>query len=103
MTLQIGNPLRNKTVLEEVYFSVQMQKTDFFPNVITLIEFQGRVAQKDLVHPNKDTAIINAITENPFSVQLIPSLNKILVPQTLLEKEQLDVPDELMCAKLIDY
>ncbi len=96
MTVQVGNPIKNKTVLEELYFSVQMQKTDFFPNVITLIEFQGRVAQKELAHPNKDTAIINAVSLKPFSIQLIPSLNKVIVPQTVLEKEQLYVPDEMM-------
>lgn len=97
MSLQVGNPVANKSVLEELYFSVQIQKTDFFPNIVALIEFQGRVAQKDLAHPNKDTTIIiNALTQEPFAIQLIPSLNKIVVPQTVLEKEQLYVPDELM-------
>jgi hypothetical protein len=95
MSIHIGNPLWNKTILQELYYSVSIQHNEFFLNVIALTELQGRLAERDLTIPHKESAIINAIAEQPFSVQFIPSHNKILVPQFVLEMEHLNAPDSL--------
>jgi len=100
VTIEVGTPVQNNTLLKDLYLSVDMQKQELFANVETLIDFQSRGLQKDLAQPNKmissSTTILNAMASSPFTIQFIPSMNKVVVPEGVLQNEILNVDDSLL-------
>lgn len=95
MTIQVGSAIHNSSYTQEFYYSVQVQKSELFPNVISLIEFQWKLRQKDLAIPSRESTIMMTTAARPFTIQYIPALNKVVVPQSVLEKDELNVPNEL--------
>jgi len=82
VTIEVGTPFQNNTLLKDLYLSVDMQKQELFANVETLIDFQSRGLPKDLAQPNKiissSSTILNAMASNPFTIQFILSNEKCL-------------------------
>jgi hypothetical protein len=104
MSVEIGTPILNGTLLKELYLSMDMQKLEFFSNVETLIEFQTRGMQRDLAQGNKaadssrsiSIPVLNAVADMPFAVQYIPSVNKVVVPEGIIQRDVLDSGEQLV-------
>ena len=85
MGIQVGTLIRNSSTLVDLYLSLDAQKDDFFMNVISATSFTLKLEQRELASPSQDTPILWALAQNPFTLTFIPAVNKIIVPESVLQ------------------
>jgi len=93
MTLEAGTPVQNRSTVEELYRSLNVQKSDFFVNVLEAARFNWDMEQKDLVIVGKKTSSLRVFSQRPEMPIFLPSANKILIPEHFLHKDTLTLDD----------
>jgi len=85
MSIQVGTPVRNNTVLVDLYLSIVAQRDYFFANVISGTRFKLKQEQVELGALGKDDTTLWAVGESPFAISFLPSANRIVVPESFLQ------------------
>ena len=85
MTVQVGTPklLRNKKFLKEMYKDIQVQRRDFFQNMLYGMAFLRKWEEHSLVSPGEEKRWLRNLLLD--EVTYVPTANKIVIPELLLQ------------------
>lgn len=84
LSLQVGlpEPFSEDRYLEDLYMHLNVQKNDFFQNILYGITYLQEEQERRLNNPSEEHRWIDAVTG--FTVEYIPTANKIVVPPSVL-------------------
>lgn len=90
LSLQVGipEPFSQDTYLEDLYSHLNVQKNDFFQNILYGVEYLQEEQQRRLNNPSEEHRWIDTVTG--YNVEYIPTANKIVVPPSVLSSPYFD-------------
>ncbi|EEB18638.1 endothelin-converting enzyme, putative [Pediculus humanus corporis] len=86
-TIQIGfpNDYLDSSRLEEYYSKLYVQKNNFFQNILYGVSFLQENNRRSYVNPKSEYRWLSLVSSES-KVEFVPSENKIIIPQKLLNK-----------------
>lgn len=90
LSLQVGlpEPFSEDRYLEDLYMHLNVQKNDFFQNILYGTTYLQEEQERRLNNPAEEHRWIDAVTG--YNVEYIPTANKIVVPPSVLSQPFFD-------------
>ena len=85
MSIQVGTPdiLQDRKFLKIMFKDMQVQRQDFFENILYGLNFLRRKEEQALISPGEETRWMSELLNN--KVSYAPAANKVIVPEYLLQ------------------
>lgn len=87
LLVHVGTPFQNGTALKEFYMTLDVQKSEWFTNIRTAIEFEGHLDQTALTSTAREAPIMQILQQTPNRIRFLPTSNTVIVPESVLQRD----------------
>ncbi|CAL8074169.1 unnamed protein product [Orchesella dallaii] len=91
MTVHVGTPFTNQTLIKDFYGGLNLHKKEWFTNVRIAIEFERSLEKRTLTNTQRDAPILHLLAQHPNNIQFLPTSNLVVVPELILQQPVLQL------------